>query len=54
MDINGDCFLVPGPVRMGDECLQMFSVFSIQSTNLVYFGQLATINSRPDPRFQLI
>ena len=45
MDINDDCFLVPGPVRMGDECLQALSTPVMTARGTEFRDVMARLNS---------
>ena len=45
MDINNDCFLVPGPVRMGDECLQALATPVMTARGTEFRDVMARLNS---------
>ena len=45
MDSNDDCFLVPGPVRMGDECLQALATPVMTARGTEFRDVMAYLNS---------
>ncbi|MDA8546550.1 aminotransferase class V-fold PLP-dependent enzyme [Euryarchaeota archaeon] len=45
MDSNDDCFLVPGPVRMGDECLQALATPVMTARGAEFRDVMAYLNS---------
>ena len=53
MDMSEDCFLVPGPVRMGDTCLKALSTPVMTARGPEYRDVMAHLNSGLRSAFNL-